>query len=284
MRKNNLQSGFTLIEIAIVLLIIAIVLGYTVAMFPLQQELKQYREVDRELDSIVEHLLGYAQVNGRLPCPDTNGNVNGLGAGVLDGREDIDDDFDNATLAPTTSDTLADSCKSFYGLLPAGTIGITGDLGSNGELLDPWGEPYRYAISEVDASGDNIIDLVSPGEIRDEGLSNVTPDLVICRTSTNPNATGVACPVAGDTIIDNAVAVIYSSGKDRGNASSATNVQNENRDDFHNGTNDLVFTSAARNDNLDPSSVATSPYYDDKVRWISPALLYTRMIEARQLP
>lgn len=284
MYKIKLQAGFTLIEIAIVLLIIAILLGYTVAMFPLQQELKQYREVDRELDSIVEHLLGYAQVNGRLPCPDTNGDVNSLGAGVLDGREDIDDDFDNATLAASSPDSLADSCKSFYGLLPAGTLGMTGDLSSNGALLDPWGEPYRYAISEVDASGDNIIDLVSPGEIRDEGLSNVIPDLVICRTSTNPNATGTACPVSGDTVIDNAVAIVYSSGKDAGSASFATNVQNENRDDFHNGTNDLVFTSSARNDNLDSSNIATSPYYDDKLRWISPALLYTRMIEAKQLP
>ena len=37
--KSFNQSGFTLVEIAIVLLIVAILLGYTVAMFPRQQEL-----------------------------------------------------------------------------------------------------------------------------------------------------------------------------------------------------------------------------------------------------
>ena len=44
--RNN-QTGFTLIEIAIVLLIVTILLGYTVALFPRQQELKQYRAVEQ---------------------------------------------------------------------------------------------------------------------------------------------------------------------------------------------------------------------------------------------
>ena len=274
MIRSRLQSGFTLVELAIVLLIVAIVVGYTVALFPVQQELKQYREVDRELDSIVEHLLGYVQVNGRLPCPDTNGDVNSTVAGVLDGREDFDDDFINATAVAGT-DSLADSCKSFYGLLPAGTIGITGDLSSAGALLDPWGEPYRYAVSDFDASGDLIIDLVSPGEIRDEGLTNVTPDIVVCRDNNNPSAADTACTTAGDTILGNAAVIVYSSGKDRGTASSS--IQNENRDDFHDGTNDRVYTSSARNDNA-------GSLYDDKIRWISSSLLYTRRIEAKQLP
>ena len=36
--------------------------GYSVAMLPVQQELKQYRHADREMDSIIEHLIGFAQV------------------------------------------------------------------------------------------------------------------------------------------------------------------------------------------------------------------------------
>ena len=59
------QSGFTLIEIAIVLLIVVIILGYTVAMFPIQQELKQYRKAEADMNSIIEHLIAFAQVNGR---------------------------------------------------------------------------------------------------------------------------------------------------------------------------------------------------------------------------
>ena len=66
---SRIQQGFTLVEIAIVLLIVTILLGYTVAMFPRQQELKQYRAVDQEMDHIIDAIVGFAQVNGRLPCP-----------------------------------------------------------------------------------------------------------------------------------------------------------------------------------------------------------------------
>ncbi|MCP4470276.1 MAG: type II secretion system protein, partial [Gammaproteobacteria bacterium] len=69
MRLKSTQSGFTLVEIAIVLLIVTILLGYTVAMFPRQQQLKQYRALDRQMDEVIEAIIGFAQVNGRLPCP-----------------------------------------------------------------------------------------------------------------------------------------------------------------------------------------------------------------------
>ena len=69
--KSGIQQGFTLIEIAIVLLIVTILLGYTVALFPRQQELKQYRAVNAEMDRVIEAIVGFAQVNGRLPCPAT---------------------------------------------------------------------------------------------------------------------------------------------------------------------------------------------------------------------
>ncbi|MGK0399115.1 MAG: prepilin-type N-terminal cleavage/methylation domain-containing protein, partial [Gammaproteobacteria bacterium] len=65
-RKNI--KGFTLIEISIVLLIVAILLGYTVALFPVQQELKQYRTANAEMERIIDAVYAYAQVNGRLPC------------------------------------------------------------------------------------------------------------------------------------------------------------------------------------------------------------------------
>ena len=67
MRQRH--AGFTLVEIAIVLLIVTILLGYTVAMFPHQQQLKQYRALNVEMDRVVEAIVGFAQVNGRLPCP-----------------------------------------------------------------------------------------------------------------------------------------------------------------------------------------------------------------------
>jgi len=288
MRK--IQHGFTLVEIAIVLLIVAILLGYSVAMFPIQQELKQYRKLDNEMDDIVNHLIGFAQVNGRLPCPDTTGDINSTGAQVVDGLEDTDDVVNNVdTLGtpPPDPDGIIDSCKGFAGFLPAGTLGLTGDIDSSGRLLDPWGQPYRYHVSNIDfnsvgglggADGDSDTlagaDLVSPNGIREEGLSNVNPNLFIC-TDSNNAGNEIACDGSGTSIVTNAAVVIISTGKDIGQVASS--IQTENLDDFHNGTNDRVYTSSSRSD------VALAEY-DDGVRWISRNLLYSKMIEAEQLP
>lgn len=288
--RARVQPGFTLIEISIVLLIVAILLGYSVAMFPVQQDLKKYRKLDSDMDDIVDHLIGFAQVNGRLPCPDTNGNINGLGAGTFDGQEDSDDVIDNVDTVGGTApaDLIIDSCKGFSGFLPAGTLGLTGNIDSVGRLLDPWGQPYRYHVSNIDfnsvgglggndANIDTLAgaDLVSPDGISEEGLSSVNPNISICTDSNNATATDVVCDGSGTSIVINAAAVVISTGKDIGLVTS--NIQDENRDDFNDGTNDLVYTFSTRSD-------VSGAEYDDGVRWISPNVLYSKMIEAGQLP
>jgi hypothetical protein len=57
----------------------------------------------------------------------------------------------------------------------------------------------------------------------------------------------------------------------------SSNIQDENQDDFDDGTNDLVYTFSTRSD-------VAGAEYDDGVRWISPNVLYSKMIEAGQLP
>ncbi len=83
-KKPGHQTGFTLIEIAIVLVIVTVLLGYTVAMFPIQQELKQYRSAEIEMNGIISHLVAFAQINGRLPCPDSDGDgVENVGLAIF---------------------------------------------------------------------------------------------------------------------------------------------------------------------------------------------------------
>ena len=117
---NARQYGFTLIEIAIVLLIVSILLGYTVALFPRQQELKQYRDVEREMDKVIAAIVGFAQVNGRLPCPASPDTL---------GVED---------------DGGTPDCDFYGGFVPVNTLGISGRLNGDSLLLDPWGNPYQY--------------------------------------------------------------------------------------------------------------------------------------------
>ena len=159
LKNQQSQAGFTLVEIAIVLLVVTILLGYTVALFPVQQDLKRTRQAESQLDQIIEQLIAFAQVSGRLPCPDTS-----AGAGVIDGVED----------------TLANDCEAFFGFLPARTLGMNGKFNAQGALVDPWGSGYGYAVSDFDFGADGIVELVSPNAIRTAGIAAVQPDLFVC--------------------------------------------------------------------------------------------------------
>jgi prepilin-type N-terminal cleavage/methylation domain-containing protein len=255
------QSGFTLVEIAIVLLIVTILLGYSVAMFPIQQELKQYRHVQVEMDSVIEHLIAYAQVNGRLPCPDTSTDSD-LSGNSVDGGEDR---------------VGNNACEAYFGFLPGRTLGLNGKYNAAGVMVDPWDTGYGYAISNINAGSPvNLdIDLVTPNGIRDEGIFNVMPDLFICDDSDETGDDIDCTTVTGNEVIGangEVAAVIISLGKDS-NIPATSNIQDENLDNFHDGKLDKVYIFSPRRDD-----------YDDVVRWLSTNLLFSKMIEADQLP
>jgi len=269
------NSGFTLIEIAIVLLIVTIILGYTVAMAPLQQEVKQYRQADEEMEKIIDSLYAFGQVNGYLPCPaweaiDPVVTSNGFecrGEGTV-----LDCD---AAVAPDPSEN---TCDVWFGFLPGKTLGIEGQYNNN-LLLDPWGMPYRYQVTNVDNGGIESIgaDFVFQGDMQNEGIANLAPDLVVCNTDPSASTVGsdISCTEASETVVKELPAVVLSTGKDKNANVAATSwVQRENQD---NSVTDRVFIKGPRND-------TDAGKYDDIVKWISPNLLFSKMIEADQLP
>jgi prepilin-type N-terminal cleavage/methylation domain-containing protein len=296
MRIKSFQSGFTLVEIAIVLLIVTILLGYTVAMFPRQQELKQYRALNIEMDRVVEAIIGFAQVNGRLPCPALPNS---------DGNEDYDD-------------TNQDGCDNYGGFVPANTLGLEGRRNEDSLLLDPWGNPYRYYVTDNDfvdpVSGvaNGLSDFTTPGEMRAVGLIDSEPDdyidldgrYIICEsagTSTDDRCTG-STEVFGH-FEDNGGApndryggapfVLLSMGKNW-NAAAPTGDELENSGDSLTGALGMTAgLSGAQYVLKDVGSGETTfvrrpqgfaEDFDDVVRWVSPNILYSRMIQAGQLP
>lgn len=116
---RHLQSGFTLIEMAVALLIVVLLLGSLLGPLSTQVESRKIAEAQRGLDQINEALVGFAlaQTPPRLPCPDTNN----------DGVED-----------PVGGGcTLA----GLEGNVPWVTLGIPG--------IDPWGSFYRYRVTQA---------------------------------------------------------------------------------------------------------------------------------------
>ncbi len=126
------QAGFTLVEMAIVLVIVALLIGGVLAPLSTQKEQERRKENQQLLEQAREALLGYAAVNGYLPCPDTDG----------DGLEDSAGGTCGPATAITTIYYPAD--PTLTGRLPWATLGIDADL-------DPWGDRHfvRYTVHGV---------------------------------------------------------------------------------------------------------------------------------------
>lgn len=280
------QSGFTLIEIAIVLLIVVILLGYTVAMFPRQQELKQYRAVNEDMDRIIAAIIGFAQVNGRLPCPSIPNS------GGLEDRN-----------------VVSGNCNSYGGFVPINTLGLDGRLNQDSLLIDPWGNPYRFYVSNSDFNGNLIGDFVVADEMRDIGLIDSDLDgyldldgnYIICDTGGTSNddlCTG-ASEVFGDPVgaggpYKGAPFVLLSQGKNWSDAvavgdelenigSSLTNTH-LGMANGPSGNQYLLKNVAAGETTFVRRTTGFADDFDDVVRWGSPNLLFSKMIEADQLP
>ncbi len=115
--KSNLRGGFTLVELAIVLIIVGLVLASLFVPISAQVNQSQRIESRRDLLDIREALLGYALINGKLPCPDNTG----------DGSED-------ACLN-------TNSTSSTEGNLPWSTLGLKAN--------DVWGQAFRYRVNNA---------------------------------------------------------------------------------------------------------------------------------------
>jgi prepilin-type N-terminal cleavage/methylation domain-containing protein len=63
------HHGFTLVELAVVVVIIGLLIGGLMVPLSAQQSIRLTGETQRQLAEIREALLGYAIINGKLPCP-----------------------------------------------------------------------------------------------------------------------------------------------------------------------------------------------------------------------
>src|SRR6266567_4443970 len=65
------QRGFTLAEVAVVVLIVGLLLGGLLGTYSTQIDLSRTAETKKTLETARDALIGFAAANGRLPCPAT---------------------------------------------------------------------------------------------------------------------------------------------------------------------------------------------------------------------
>ena len=238
------QSGFTLVELAIVLIITTLLLGGLMMSLSAQQEAAASAETQRRLNEARDALLGFAAANGRLPCPAVGG-ATGIEAPL--GGGSCNDNWD--------------------GFLPAITLGL-GPTNEAGYVIDGWGNPIRYATTKAISS-----QVTTTNQIKAAWNAGTAfaADLRICNTAAGIASSGAyAICASGTDLSNNSVAVIYSRGKNGGTPPSSA-------DETANGDNDRVFVSHA------PTPPVPNEF-DDLVIWISPNILYNRLIAAGRLP
>jgi len=115
-RTGRLERGFTLTEIAIVLVIIGLLITGAVKGLGTFREVSKYNETQAYLERARDALLAYAAVNKHLPCPDTSGN------GVQ--NRDVNDE----------------QCDEQFGQLPYVDLALPADT--------PWFAPAFYGVNE----------------------------------------------------------------------------------------------------------------------------------------
>ena len=116
------SRGFTLVELAISIFIIALLLGSILVPLATQVEQRQIGETQKKLEEIRDALLGFAATNSYLPCPDTDN----------DGNENID---------IVTGKCLTVTPGIAAGNLPWNTLGLMTNA-------DAWGNRFRYVIND----------------------------------------------------------------------------------------------------------------------------------------
>lgn len=223
-RKSS-ASGFTLIELAIVMFIVALLIGGMLLPLATQQDIRANGETEKTAGEVRDALIGYAASHSAtdtkpyLPCPDTD-----------------DDGAENRT---------GTTCTSTEGRIPWADLGVG--------RMDAWTNRYRYRVTPAFSNSATGFTLTSAGTLR------------VC--TENTCATSLASTVP---------AVVVSHGK---NGSGATNSEG--------GTN-TASTDANELENTDGDddfvSKTADTVYDDITIWISPNILFNRMIAAGRLP
>lgn len=111
------DRGFSLVELAVVLIIVALLTGGLLLGVTAQRNAAEVVDARARLDAIREALLGYAMANGRLPCPALGNLPSGNPAAGV------------APLPP------CDNALQ-HGVIPWVTLGVP--------EVDPWGQRYTY--------------------------------------------------------------------------------------------------------------------------------------------
>ena len=199
MQLGRAARGFSLVELAVVLVIIGFLMVSGILAFNAQIDTRNYEETTRRLNLAAEHVLAFAIANRRLPCPAAPSST---------GVESI----------------TGGACNnSFTGFLPAQTIGFP-YFDSDRYALDAYNNRIRYAVAAAitGCTGSSTTPhFSSANNLKANGISCRPNDLDVCTTA--------AC-AARVISTQTAVIVLVSTGKNGALTGTYVTDESENTD------------------------------------------------------
>ena len=289
-------AGFSLVELAIVLFIVGILMLSLMSTLSSQVEQRNFDDTRRRLEQARELLLGFAIVNGRLPCPARS-------AATAIPVTAAGDEVRNAA-----GDCIGDAITDYYGgviaagppvvtggFLPARSIGFQ-QTDAAGFAVDAWGNRIRYAVSgavPINSPGPPSIcrplgvapvapHFTSATNLKANGIDCRPSDLLICKsTGVVPAMSAISCggaPAGANQIMTQnlVVAIIFSTGKNGATGGTGAD-EAANLDGQGNVNPAFVFHTPT------PSTAANGEF-DDQFTWITVGELYGKLIAAGVLP
>ncbi|WP_047551922.1 type II secretion system protein [Methylotenera sp. G11] len=161
-KYSRKQPGFTLVELAMVLVIFGLLIAGLLSPLSTQVELRRTQETEAILEEAKEALLGYALVNKFLPCPDVNA--------IPSGAEGV-------------RNVATDECAVLEGVLPWQLLGVRGQ--------DAWGRYIRYRVSTKFTDNLNFFELTNIGNITVKSdTGTLASNVVAVVASHGPNGFG----------------------------------------------------------------------------------------------
>ena len=285
LKRDNMagaSAGFTLAEMAMVILIVGLLLGSVLTTVSSQLDARNLRDMQTQMDQIKDALIGYAQANGRLPCPASGTVASGTtGAGL--------EQYTSPNCTSTNN----------FGVLPWATLGVA--------ETDVWGRRLGYKVSTV------FVDAISQGTWTRLVMSGQAAQSPACVPVPTPTLATFALCSYGDmrvttrtssnktgTNVDNLPVVIISYGKNGYGAYTPAGTQitappAANADETANattiaGSGSTAWIAYSREISPQTSTcsdtAASTPFceFDDVIAYIPSNILVTRAVSAGKLP
>jgi type II secretory pathway pseudopilin PulG len=287
--KNRLRA-FTLIEMAIILVILGLLIGATMPLLFQMTKHQHYRSTQKDLEGIGEALAGYAGIHGKLPPADTNGDGVGdanqtsgtlpyldLGLGAVDSwRTRYSYDVNSRLITTSTLSGLCTAISSIVaGEFPQLAFSSGGGTTAQAFVVLSAGENSALNGGNTPFPGDRRYESYSPTDTFDDLVTALDPNALYARLGCTSGGGTPACPSIA--VINRRGSAIRVRG---GTYLSCTTVNNNASFTISTGQTINIYTTAANCTNgTSPSPItysgATAADIDTDclVRWTATGLL-----------